>query len=80
MRKEYDFSKSKKNPFAKALKQQITMLVDKDTLGYFKELAVETGIAYQILINMYLRECATTSKRPSLKWVRALPKGRRASG
>ena len=78
MRKEYDFTKSKKNPYAKALKQQVTMLVDKEAIAYFKELAAETGIAYQLLINMFLRDCAESHKRPSLKWSRSAPKKRRA--
>lgn len=68
MKKEYDFSKSKKNPYAKSLKRQITMLVDKETIEYFKGLALETGIAYQLLINLYLKECAEAHKKPSLKW------------
>lgn len=71
MKKEYDFSKSKKNPYVKALKKQITMLLDNDTVEYFKNLAQETGIAYQVLINMYLKECALSHKKPSLKWVKA---------
>lgn len=71
MKKEYDFSKSKKNPYVKVLKKQITMLLDNDTVEYFKNLAQETGIAYQVLINMYLKECAQSQKKPSLKWVKA---------
>ena len=65
MRKEYDFSKSKKNPYAKQLKQQITILLDKESVAYFKKLAAETGVAYQVLINLYLKECATQKKRLS---------------
>ncbi len=41
MSKEYDFSKGKRNPYAKQLKQSITMRVDRTTLGYFKALAAE---------------------------------------
>ena len=33
MRKEYDFSKAKKNPYAKRLKKQITIRVDEPTIG-----------------------------------------------
>jgi predicted DNA binding CopG/RHH family protein len=70
MRKEYDFSKMKgrKNPYAKKLKKQITLRVGVDVLEYFKGLAEETGIPYQNLIDMYLRDCALSKKRPSLKW------------
>jgi len=41
MRKEYDFSKTRKNPFANKLKKQITIRIDKPTIEYFKELAME---------------------------------------
>ncbi len=70
MKKEYNFSKLKgrKNPYAKRLKKQITIRVGVDVLEYFKELAEETGIPYQNLINLYLRDCVISKKRPSLKW------------
>jgi uncharacterized protein (DUF4415 family) len=70
MKKEYDFSKLKgrKNPYAKRLKKQITIRVGVDVLDYFKELAEETGIPYQNLINLYLRDCVVSKKRPSMKW------------
>ena len=70
MKKEYDFSKLKgrKNPYTKRLKKQITIRVGVDILDYFKELAQETGIPYQNLINLYLRDCVISKKRPSLKW------------
>jgi uncharacterized protein (DUF4415 family) len=68
MRDRYDFSKGKKNPYAKQLKKQITIRLDEETLDYFKELAEDTEIPYQTLINLYLRECAKTKKRPGLKW------------
>jgi uncharacterized protein (DUF4415 family) len=70
MRKEYDFSKMKgrKNPYAGKLKKQITIRIGVDVLEYFKELADETGIPYQNLINLYLRDCLASKRRPSLKW------------
>jgi uncharacterized protein (DUF4415 family) len=68
MRKRYDFSKAKRNPYAKQLKKQITIRLDEDTLAYFKELAAEAEIPYQTLINFYLRDCARSRKRPSMRW------------
>jgi len=68
MRKEYDFSKARKNPFANKLKRQITIRIDEPTIKYFKELAKEMGIPYQQLINLFLRDCALTEKRPHIKW------------
>jgi predicted DNA binding CopG/RHH family protein len=74
MRKEYDFDKLKgrRNPYSKKLKKQITIRVGVDVLEYFKQLSDETGIPYQNLINMYLRDCVVSGKRPSFKW--ALPR------
>lgn len=68
MKKEYDFSKSRKNPHAGRLKKQVTIRLDLATIEYFKRLAEETDIAYQQLINLYLRECAATKKKPVFKW------------
>jgi predicted DNA binding CopG/RHH family protein len=68
MRKEYDFSKGKRNPYARQLKQSITMRVDRTTLDYFKSLATELEVPYQTLINSYLRDCAVTGRRPSMLW------------
>ena len=68
MRKNYDFSKAKRNPYAKRLKQQITIRLDKPTIAYFKSLAEDTGIPYQTLINLYLRDCATKERKLSMRW------------
>jgi hypothetical protein len=68
MRKEYDFSKGKRNPYAKQLKQSVTMRVDRTTLEYFKTLAGELDVPYQTLINLYLRDCALNGRRPTMSW------------
>ena len=68
MRKEYDFSKSKKNPFAKRLKKQITIRIDEPTIEYFKGLAEVLGVPYQSLINLYLRDCAAEKRKLDLTW------------
>lgn len=68
MRTKYDFSKAKKNPYASRLKKQITIRLDDATIAYFKDLAEETGVRYQTLINLYLRDCAAKRKRLSLRW------------
>lgn len=62
MRKEYDFSKSKQNPYARMLKKQITIRIDAETIDYFKSLAEESGISNQNLIDLYLRKCARARK------------------
>ena len=70
MRKEYDFNKMKgrKNPYAKRLKQQVTIRMGVDIIEYFKKLAEETGIPYQNLINLYLRDCVQSHRKPTIKW------------
>ena len=69
MRKKYDFSESIKNPYLHKAKKQVTIRLDKDTIAYFKALAAEKGIPYQSLINLYLRECAESVKKPEMRWV-----------
>ena len=68
MRKSYDFSRAKRNPYAKRLKQQITIRLDKPTIKYFKGLAEEIGVPYQTLINLYLRDCAVSGRKLSMRW------------
>ena len=68
MRKEYDFSNARRNPYATRLKRAVTIRLDEPTIAYFKALADETGIAYQTLINSYLRDCAESKRRPSVRW------------
>ena len=68
MRKEYDFSKSQRNPYPRMLKKQITIRIEEDTINYFKGLATDSGIPYQNLINLFLRDCAHTHKKIIHKW------------
>ena len=70
MREHYDFSKMKgrKNPYTKYLKQPVTMRLDVDSVEYFKSLSEESGIPYQTLINLYLRDCAMKERKINIKW------------
>jgi predicted DNA binding CopG/RHH family protein len=68
MRKSYDFSKSRKNPYAPQLKRSVTIRLDEGSIAYFKSLAEETGIPYQSLINLYLKDCAANGRRLSMDW------------
>jgi uncharacterized protein (DUF4415 family) len=70
MKSEYDLSKmkSRKNPYAARLKRQITIRMGDDVIGYFKRMAEETGIPYQTLINLYLRDCVAHNRKPDLSW------------
>ncbi len=70
MKKEYDFSKMKarKNPYASKLKRPVTIRMGDDVISYFKDMAEETGIPYQSLINLYLRDCVAHDRKPDLSW------------
>ena len=68
MRKEYDFSEARPNPYAKRLKKRVTIRLDEPTIDYFNDLSEETGIPYQTLINLYLRDCAASGRRLSMAW------------
>jgi predicted DNA binding CopG/RHH family protein len=68
MRKEYDFSHSISNPYAKKLKKAISIRLDPDTIEYFKKLSAESGLPYQNLMNSYLADCAAKGLRPSVVW------------
>jgi predicted DNA binding CopG/RHH family protein len=71
MRKEYDFSKSRKNPYAKQLKRQVTIRIETTAIDYFKKLAAELGMPYQNLINLFLSDCANEKRRPKIQWMEA---------
>lgn len=68
MRKEYDFSATRKNPYAAQLKKQITIRLDEESVNYFKSISEEVGMPYQSLINLYLRDCAATGRKLDLSW------------
>ena len=68
MRENYDFSKSKPNPYAKRLKKQLTIRIDQETISYFKSMAEDKGIPYQSLINLYLRDCAQSNRHLNIRW------------
>jgi len=68
MRKSYDFSAAKKNPYAKRLRKAVTLRLDEATIAYFKGLAVENEIPYQTLINLYLRDCAHQQRQLAMAW------------
>lgn len=68
MKSNYDFSKAEKNPYAKRLKKQVTIRLTQTAIAYFKEMSAETGVPYQALIDLYLRDCAAKRRRISMRW------------
>lgn len=68
MRDEYDFSKGIKNPYTKKRKKQISINLAESSIDYFKNESVETGIPYQVLIDLYLADCVKNKKKLDLAW------------
>ena len=70
MKTEYDLSaiKLRKNPYASKLKKRVTMRLSEDVVAYFKGMAIEAGVPYQSLINLYLRDCLAQNRRLQIKW------------
>lgn len=70
MKAEYDLSKmkSRKNPYAAKLKKSVTMRLGEDVIEYFKQMAEESGVPYQSLINMYLRDCVANHRKIDISW------------
>jgi uncharacterized protein (DUF4415 family) len=70
MKREYDLSqmKSRRNPYAKRLKKQVTLRIGEDVIEYFKQQSAESGIPYQTLINLYLRDCVASQRKLRLQW------------
>ena len=70
MKKEYDLSKlqSRKNPYASKLKKSVTIRLSEDIIGYFKEMAIESNVPYQSLINLYLRDCVLHHRKVDISW------------
>lgn len=68
MKRHYGFSGARRNPYAKRVKRQVTSRLDERTVAWFKEMAVEAGMPYQSLINLFLRDCASSGRRPTITW------------
>ena len=70
MKKEYDLSKmkSRKNPYTSKLKKSVTIRLSEDVIDYFKAMAEDSGVPYQSLINLYLRDCATQHRKVDISW------------
>ena len=70
MKSEYDLStmKSRKNPYAAKLKKSVTMRLSEDVIDYFKKMSEETGVPYQSLINLYLKDCVAHHRKIDISW------------
>ncbi|HOX18545.1 MAG TPA: CopG family antitoxin [Spirochaetales bacterium] len=68
MKAEYDFSEARPNPYLAKLRKPVTIRLDVQSVAYFRQLAIETGIPYQSLINLFLADCVAKRRRPDLGW------------
>ncbi|MFC4699413.1 BrnA antitoxin family protein [Glaciecola siphonariae] len=70
MKAEYDLTKleSRKNPYANKLKKSVTIRLSEDIIGYFKGMSDETGVPYQSLINLYLKDCVQQHRKVDISW------------
>lgn len=70
MLEEYDIDKlnPRPNPYAKELKKQVTIKISPSVIDYFKEQAVEAGVPYQTLINLYLSDCVNHKRKLQMTW------------
>lgn len=48
MKARYDFSAATKNPYAKRLKRSVTIRLDESTIEYFRDLAAELELPYNV--------------------------------
>ena len=68
LEKEFDFSKAKKNPYARELKKQVTIKISPSVIDYFKAQAEKVGMPYQTLINLYLSDCMKNKRELQMTW------------
>jgi len=63
MRKDLNFSRAIKNPYAELLTKPFTVRLDEDSIAYFQEYAREVGMPWESLLSHYLRACAYEKHR-----------------
>ena len=80
MRTEYDFTKAVRNPYVKKERKAVTIRLEMEVVDYFKAMSTETGIPYQNLINLYLRDCAEHNRKLSLVWRKRIKGSEQGSG
>ncbi|AWW49451.1 BrnA antitoxin family protein [Polynucleobacter paneuropaeus] len=68
MNENLEFFKETKNPYVSQSKRSITIRLDEDAIAYFKSASERVGIPYQSLINLYLRDCASSNRKLNLRW------------
>ncbi len=46
----------------------MTIRLGVDVIDYFRAQAEETGIPYQTLINLYLKDCVRAQRKLEMQW------------
>lgn len=69
MKDNYDFSQSIQNPYFKKLQKPVTIELKEEVVNYFSQLAEETGISSQSLIELYLQDCVHQQRKPVFQWL-----------
>lgn len=44
------------------------MRLSEDIISYFKDMSLESGVPYQSLINLYLRDCVLNHRKVDISW------------
>ena len=65
MKEEYNLSemKSRPNPYIKQLNKQVTIETETSVIDYFKKMAKKSGMSYQSLITLYLKDCVDSNRQ-----------------
>ena len=73
MSKTPDLSKAKRGPvLSNSGKTRVTMYLDNDVLGAFRDEAEQLGVGYQTLINQTLKKHLTRDKPLDARTVRKI--------
>ena len=49
-------------------RKQITINIDVDTIAYFQAMSADSGVPFQVLISLYLTDCAKNKKQLYMSW------------
>jgi len=64
MNDEYDFSRTRRNPYAAQLKQAVIIPLDEDSAACFQPLAEGLHTTTEALIHLYLQNCVKQRRKP----------------
>lgn len=68
MKAENNYDNASKGSFTGNRRKQISINIDVDTMAYFQAMSADSGIPIQILISIYLSDCAKNKKQLYMSW------------